>query len=499
MTNQLSLAGQRITSLIDGFNDRLTSYRLMLYFLLTIVGWALIGSFFKGKIPYPAHEILISAVWLVAICWAANKAISKFLDIPANKESDLITGLILALILTPPKTGRDFAILAVAALGAITTKYVITAYRSHIFNPAASGAFIAGEIFHKYASWWVGTKFMTPIVLIGGILILRKMKRFTLVGIFLATYLLYLIFATSSGGDTHFLWLELSATPIIFFAVVMLIEPLTSPTLANRYLPYGVLVGLLYSISRLKLSPEEALLIGNLSAFLVAPNKRYELEFIRKIHEAEGIYSYLFSLPPKFSFRAGQYMEWTIAHNKTDSRGNRRYFTLSSSPTEPGVMFTVKHPPQASAFKRKLDELAPHQTILASHLAGSFTLPKNKSQKLAFLAGGVGITPFRSMVKYLVDSGEKRDAHLLYSVSSEKEISFHRLFSRAAEIGLKTSFITQGHLDAEKIKTLMPDYKHRRIYVSGPFGFVHAVEAALLKLGVNPSNIVTDYFPGYGS
>jgi ferredoxin-NADP reductase/Na+-translocating ferredoxin:NAD+ oxidoreductase RnfD subunit len=498
MINQFSRFGRALISPVDKINDRLTSYRLVLYFLLALVAWAVLGSFFKGFVPYSTKDIIISAAWLVAICWVVNRLISKFMDIPANKESDLITGLILALIMTPPKTSKDFAILAVAAIGAITAKYIITVYRSHIFNPAAAGAFLAGEIFHKYASWWVGTKFLTPIAVIGGILILRKMKRFTLAGVFLAVYILYLIFGTTSGGDVHFLWLEIIATPVIFFACVMLIEPLTSPVQANKYIPYGILVGLLYSISRLKLSPEEALLIGNLFAFAVAANKRYKLKFVDKIKEAEGIYSYLFSLPPKFSFAPGQYMEWTIAHNKTDSRGNRRYLTISSSPTEPGVMITVKHPPNASAFKRKLDELQPQETILASHLAGDFTLPKDKSQKLAFLAGGVGITPFRSMVKYLIDKNESRDVMLLYSASSDNEVSFHQLFKQAEAVGLKSRYVTDGYLGEEKIKTLMPDYRNRRVYVSGPYGFVHAVETALLKLGASPSNIVVDYFPGYG-
>src|SRR4051794_39236227 len=105
--NQFSLIGQKISGAIDSFNNRLTSYRLMLYFLLALVGWALIGSFFKHQVPYNWHEILISAGWLMVVCWTSNKLIAKFLDIPANKESDLITGLILALILTPPTTARD--------------------------------------------------------------------------------------------------------------------------------------------------------------------------------------------------------------------------------------------------------------------------------------------------------------------------------------------------------------------------------------------------------
>lgn len=494
---QLSLLGQKITGAIDAVNDRLTSYRLMLYFLLVLLGWALAGSFFD-KVAYNWHEILVSAGWLVLVCWLSNKLISRFLDIPSNKESDLITGLILALILSPPRTAHDFAVLAAAGIGAMAAKYVITFYKSHIFNPAAVGAFIAGQFFNQYAAWWVGTKFMAPIVVLGGVLILRKMKRFTLVGVFLAVYLIYLIVGTSSGGDLHFLWTEIISTPVLFFAVVMLIEPLTSPSLLIKYLPYAILVGVFYSVTKLKTSPEEALLVGNAFTFLVAPKKRYEMKFSRRIKEAEGIYSYAFQLPRNFKFTAGQYLEWTLAHNKTDSRGNRRYFTISSAPTEPGVMFTVKMPPaKPSAFKQKLSKLKPGEVVLASNLSGSFTLPKNSGQKLAFLAGGVGITPFRSMIQYMVDSGQKRDVALLYSASVPGEFSFQDVFKSAAQAGLKAVYVT-GPLDAGRLKTLLPDYAARTFYVSGPYGYVQTMQAALLKLGVKRSKIITDYFPGYG-
>ena len=514
MKNQLNLAAQKITSLLDSINDKFTSYRLVLYFLASLVGWAVIGSWFDG-LPYNWHEILISAGWLLGVCWLTNKLVSRFLDIPANKESDLITALILALILTPPKTKAEFAVTAAAAIAAITSKYVLVYSRSHVFNPAAVGAFIAGVVFHDYPSWWVGTKFMTPIIVLGGLLILRKMKRFTMAGVFLVTFILYLIYGTPSGSSPHFLWLELISTQVIFFSVIMLTEPLTSPAAASRYIPYALLVGILYSATKLKFSPEEALLAGNIFTFLFARNRRYLLKFIQKVQEADGIYSYGFSLPARLKFRPGQYMEWTIAQNKTDSRGNRRYLTIASAPTEPGLMFTVKHPQPArpvesaapardkrafhgpSAFKQKLDELRPGDTILASRLAGSFTLPKDTTKKIALLAGGIGVTPFRSMIKYLLDSKQSRDVALVYSANSPAELSFKELFRQAEAVGLKTSYVTDGRVDESKIKNLLPDYNQRRFYISGPYGFVNSVEIALLKLGVSRSEIITDYFPGY--
>jgi ferredoxin-NADP reductase/Na+-translocating ferredoxin:NAD+ oxidoreductase RnfD subunit len=493
---QLRLFGQKIAGSIDKFNDRFTSYRLVLYFLLALVSWSIIGSFFN-RLPYSWNEILVSAAFLFGTCWVVNEVVARFLNIPANKESPFITGLILALILSPPKTSREFALIAAVAVAAIVSKFVITLYKSHIFNPAAFGAFIAGELFHKYPSWWVGTKFMTPIIVIGAVLVLRKMRRFTMVGVFLAVYLLYQIYGTNSGGDLHFLWLELISTPVLFFATIMLTEPLTSPYQARQYIPYAVLVGLLYSVTKLKISPEEALLIGNLFVFLAARNRRYDLKFIRRVKEAEDIYSYVFTMPQGLNFAPGQYMEWTIAQNKSDLRGNRRYFTMSSSPTEPTMMFTIKEPKNASSYKQELAQFSPGKTMLASHVAGSFTLPKDQTKKLAFLAGGVGITPFRSMIKYLIDQGQKRDIALLYLVTDPAELSFKDLFKQAVQFGLKTIYAT-GKMGAQKIQSLLPDYKQRTFYISGPYGFVQGLHVALLKLEVPSSQIITDYFPGYG-
>jgi glycine betaine catabolism B len=494
---QLNLLFQKLTGLIDSFNDKLTSYRLMLYFLLTLVGWAVAGSFFHNQVPYTWHQILISAGWLAAVCWVANKLIARFLNIPANKESDLITALILALILSPPTTVHQFALTAAAAVAAIVSKFVITVHKSHLFNPAAIGAFVSGELFHSYAAWWVGTKFMAPVVFIGGLLIMRKMKRYTLVAVFMAFYILYLIFTNNNGGNLHFLWLELVSTPVLFFAYVMLIEPQTTPSQLGKYIPYALLVGLFYSDTKLKISPEEALLIGNIFTFIFARKRRYVMKFICKRQEAAGIFSYAFAMPSGLNFKAGQYMEWTIAQNKTDSRGNRRYLTISSSPTEKGIMFSIKHPPKASAFKQKLNQLKPGDAVLASDLSGSFTLPKDTSKKVALMAGGVGITPFRSMAKYLIDAGEKRDVVLLYSASDAAEFSFQDLFKQAAGVGMRTSYVTDK-VDSSRIKSIVPDFKQRTFYISGPYPYVHAMESSLLRLGVSPAGIITDYFPGYG-
>jgi len=145
---------------------------------------------------------------------------------------------------------------------------------------------------------------------------------------------------------------------------------------------------------------------------------------------------------------------------------------------------------------------------LASQLAGSFTLPAHKAQKLAFIAGGVGITPFRSMVKNLVDSGDTADWRMLYCVNTPAEAAYGELFRQATGSGLSTRLVitgqvppdwrgARGPLDGNLISSSLPDYAQRTFYVSGPQGFVAAVRHSLVNLGVSRRRIITDFFPGY--
>jgi ferredoxin-NADP reductase len=483
-----------------------------MYVLLAYVAWGTAGAFLD-RISFPWYSIVLSAALLVAVCRASNLAIARFLKIPANSESDVITALILCLILSPADSINDGLILAAAGLTAMASKYVLTINRWHIFNPAALGAFISGVLWNHYASWWVGGKFMFPVILIGGFLILRKMQRFQLVSVFfvisLALFSWNLLGSQSVGAVGHQVWLWLISTPILFFSDVMLIEPRTSPTQRRNYLPFAVLVAFLYGYSRLGVSPEQALLIGNVFAYLIEPQRRYLLTLTGKRSEAESIHSFSFKAqkPPKYL--PGQYMEWAISDSQADFRGNRRYFTLSSSPTENEVAVTLKIPSPASTFKQRLAQLKPGETVFAAQVSGTFTLPRHRKQKLALIAGGIGVTPFRSMARHLLDTNRQRPIKLLYAASTPTEFAFTSLFKSAKKLGWETSYLVtgdnipdwqglQGQLSVNLLKKVFPDYAERTFYISGPYGFVRHVKNELLKMGIKTKKIVSDYFPGYG-
>lgn len=145
----------------------------------------------------------------------------------------------------------------------------------------------------------------------------------------------------------------------------------------------------------------------------------------------------------------------------------------------------------------------------ASHLGGNFTLKRNEKRKLAFIAGGIGITPFRSMVKYAVDKGIDCDVVLIYAVSDPREFSYIKQLKEAQAVGVKTipvvtdksyqaSGIVSSKIDAELLAKLIPDYSERTFYISGPNAMVDATKDYLLhSLHMPKRHIKTDHFSGY--
>lgn len=203
---------------------------------------------------------------------------------------------------------------------------------------------------------------------------------------------------------------------------------------------------------------------------------------------------------------AGQFIDLTIKHDKPDNRGEKRWFTVSASPSEsPLVSITTKFSDaNGSTFKQALGSLKVGDQVNISMPMGDFVLPRDKSRPLLFVAGGIGITPFRSIIKSLVDSGEQRDIKLVYAARSKDEFAFKELFKA---YGLPVTYIVSqpdkswlgetGTLDANKITQLIPDAKHRLIYMSGPEPMVETLVKDFRSLGFPEHHLVGDYFPNY--
>ena len=498
---------------VDYVLDRVTMYKLVLYYVIAIVVMALLLSVF-GVIPYTVLGILESTSVLLAVCAVTNIVFSKVFEAPTNIESTYITALILVCILPPVQTYHDLPLLFWAAVLAMASKYILAIRNKHIFNPAAIAVVLTSPWLNQSATWWVGTAAMIPVVLIGGLLMVRKMRRYDLVFYyFLASIIGVGVFSIVGHHDLFNSFTELATrSPLLFFAFVMLTEPLTSPPTKFLQGVYGALIGILsvpqVHFGTLYFTPELALVVGNIFAYLASPKVKERLLLVKNTYLTPDVIEFVFQPARRFAFSPGQYMEFTLPHGRTDSRGNRRYFTVSSSPTEEQVMLGVKFYPNGSTFKQQLQTLAPSQTLMTGQLAGDFTLPKDPKKKLVFIAGGIGITPFRSMLKYLADTNEQRSVVLMYANKGPQDVVYQDVFDEAiAKIGLKLVHIFSvsmpkgwegrtGTVNAQIIAEEVPDFAERIFYISGPHPMVAGVESTLLQMGVKPTQIKKDFFPG---
>lgn len=500
---------------IDDFLNNITMYRLVLYYLLVLLGWAAILSFF-GVLSFSIIPLLFSTIFIVSICWVTNKIFAYVFKVPTNFESVYITALILSLIIAPIKDIHFLPFIFWASIWASASKFIFTVNKKHLFNPAAVAVLITGLGITGSASWWVGTAPMMPVVLIGGILIVKKIRRWDLVITFLIAGL-STIFILSFFNNSQLVPLFTKIfldSPILFFAFVMLTEPLTTPPGRTYRMVYASLIGFLFApqlhFASLYTTPEMALVVGNIFSYFVSPKEKLILKLKEKIQLSQNIYDFVFVLDQKISYISGQYMEWTLGYKDPDSRGNRRYFTLSSSPTEDNLRIGVRYNNASSSYKRELFRLAPGDEIVAASLAGDFVLPENQNKKFVFIAGGIGVTPFRSIVKNMIDKMEKKDIVLFYSVKSRDEAVYMDVFLEGQSLGLRvivTLTDTQnipgdwqekrGNVTDEMIRNEVPDYRERMFYISGPHGLVTDFEKTLSKMGLGKSQIKTDYFSGY--
>ena len=503
--------------IINNLLSSITMYQAVLYSMRMLMVVATILTVF-GYIDYPWWYIPGNFVLFALFCLGTNFFFSKLVGVKPNYESQYITAEILTMIVGPLNPITNWWVILVISFIAMAGKYVFVYNKKHVFNPAALGVLGSALLIEQGASWWVGGQYMLPFVILGGLFVAQKLRWFHLVISFLLTYFIALSLSLLWQGQGFSVILPaLQSTvlysAVIFFATVMLVEPLTAPRTRMNRIFYGtgiaiLMVGMPIFFPNYGYSIETALLIGNVGAFLSSLNSgRQTLKFVKKELVAKDTYSLWFEPFKKFDFIPGQFLEWTLAHEKNDSRGVRRFFTIASSPTEPLIRLVTKDNAKPSTFKKALLNLNRGDEIVVSGLEGDFVLP-SKDDKFVFIAGGVGITPYLSITKYLLDSKIKKNIVLLLANKTPDEIAFQEEFKAVEQIGLKTiNVVTEdptsnwtgpkGFITKEIIEQNIPDYADRLFYISGPEPMVMAYEKMLSKMGVSKNRVKRDYFPGY--
>lgn len=490
-----------IINWLDRRLNGVTMYRLVAYGLIFI----LVGSLIEGAIGLMAIKplpILVSTAVLLAAGFFFDRLLPLAFNVTANIESSLITCLILALELPPSSNPKQLVFYALASGIAISSKYILAIHHKLLFNPAALAAVILGATGLLPAIWWVGSPAILPLTALFALILLRKIHRYEIFFIFLFAALAVTILLSNLNHVATLMALKtaLISSPLVFVGSVMVTEPITLPSTKNRQQLYALLVGLII-MSQLHYSlfyatPEIALIIGNIASYIVSYKRSLTVRLVSRTQLTSQLYIFKFEADHPLKFIPGQYAQWTLKTAHWDRRGNRRSFSIASAPGDKIIELAMRIPKdKPSSFKRNLLAMPKGGKLQVAQPSGDFVLPKNPQVKLAFMAGGVGITPFASMVKTLNDKIEHRDIVLIYSVSNTKELAFNKSWQQATKLGLNLIPLTE-RIDQTKLSSLVPDLAERLIYLSGPPGFVNSYKAMIKNITKHPK-IKTDYFSGY--
>lgn len=224
-----------------------------------------------------------------------------------------------------------------------------------------------------------------------------------------------------------------------------------------------------------------------------------KLKFITKTKETGDVVSFIFEPTKPLSWTAGQFLIYFLPHEKEDIRGRQRYFTISSAPFEKHVMLTTRIFEQnQSSFKRTLEKLNPGDLVEAKGPDGDFVLTEPDKQYV-FIAGGIGITPYRSIILQLDNEQKPLNIELLYANKTDEFVfkeELENLSLKHPNFNIRY-IISPEHIDENYIEQNVQNYKNKTFYVSGPEPMVEAFDKMLKGMGIKEENLKTDYFPGY--
>lgn len=225
-----------------------------------------------------------------------------------------------------------------------------------------------------------------------------------------------------------------------------------------------------------------------------------KLKLLSKKQETSDVTSFIFEYPEGSSYEAGQFFHYVLHHRPTDDRGSDRFFTNAAAPFEKQVRITTRETNDTgSSFKKKLFSLVEGKGIEVSNISGDFVLT-DLAKEYVFIAGGIGITPFRSILAQLNHGGKMPNITLLYANKDKDNIVYkEELEGIAAKF---PSFTIQyvfspEHIDEKKITELIPDFSRKVFYVSGPEPMVDSLGESLKIMGLPEENLKQDWFPGY--
>lgn len=214
------------------------------------------------------------------------------------------------------------------------------------------------------------------------------------------------------------------------------------------------------------------------------------LKFLRSYDEVGNIRTFVFE-SAGLTWQAGQYQRYELTQVEGDKKARKRFFTIASAPSEGEIHISTRV--SDSVFKQTLNSLQPGDTIEALGVEGDFTWEGD--EPVVLVAGGIGVTPYRSMLLERAATNRQLNAHLLYFGRDEKfafQSEFDRLVVGHPELTIE--YIIGEPVTADAVLAHAPESAQQTTYLSGPEPMVDAIGDALQARGVT---LKQDWFPGY--
>jgi ferredoxin-NADP reductase len=224
-----------------------------------------------------------------------------------------------------------------------------------------------------------------------------------------------------------------------------------------------------------------------------------------------GTTAFYFEKPEDFEFQAGQFFNFTLLNpGDTDPEGNTRALSIASAPHERNLMVAMRL--RTTAFKRTLNSLPLGTELLLQGPYGSMILSRNTTWPAVLLAGGIGITPFRSLIRDAAESLSPRKILLFYSVRVPEEAAFLEELREMEHRKMRYKFVctvTQpkksrmdwrgqiGRISIELLSKWIPDLSLPLYCIAGPPGMVTGVRQMLIGARVAEEDIRSEEFYGY--
>ncbi len=222
-------------------------------------------------------------------------------------------------------------------------------------------------------------------------------------------------------------------------------------------------------------------------------NDNYTVKLIRKEKLANEYYGFDFEKPEDYSFIEGQYAIFKVLGTEIDGK-DFRIFSIASTNQDPYIRIATRIPSQSpSSYKQALLKLNIGEKISISAPKGKFVLaPENEC---VFIAGGIGITPIRSMIMCRANSNGCNHDELIYS---ELESCYPYKEELEQINGLHIDYAADILPTQNAIRKSVEEYHNAAVYyVSGSPGFVKGISGLLVEQGVGEDHIRHDLFVGY--